>query len=156
MAVFYLTSMVISGFSNIIGYGMQLLSGRGGLLGWQWSESFSHVATAPCHHRRGCSADDAVFLLFGVITVALAIAAAFLIVDFPEKSSFLTPEQKAWAIERIQIDRGDAIPDKLTMASFTRAISDLKIWAFAYLFMTATTGAYACTPRLPTPNIERS
>ena len=38
MAVFYLTSMVISGFSNIIGYGMSLLAPRGGLLGWQWSE----------------------------------------------------------------------------------------------------------------------
>lgn len=39
MAAFYLTSMFISGFSNIIGYAMSLLSGRGGLLGWQWSES---------------------------------------------------------------------------------------------------------------------
>lgn len=38
MAVFYLTSMVISGFSNIIGYGMSRLGGRGGLLGWQWSK----------------------------------------------------------------------------------------------------------------------
>lgn len=37
MAVFYLTSMVISGFSNIIGYGMSQLNGRHGLLGWQWS-----------------------------------------------------------------------------------------------------------------------
>jgi MFS family permease len=43
MAVFYLTSMVISGFSNIIGYGMSLLNGTAGLIGWQWGESsFPH------------------------------------------------------------------------------------------------------------------
>lgn len=54
MAFFYLTSMVISGFSNIIGYGSEwdrhrscfrlgadflavsLLNGRGGLEGWRW------------------------------------------------------------------------------------------------------------------------
>lgn len=35
MAVFYLTSMVISGFSNIIGYGMSLLNGKAGLAGWR-------------------------------------------------------------------------------------------------------------------------
>lgn len=44
MAVFYLTSMVISGFSNIIGYGMSLLNGQGGLLAWQWSESYYALA----------------------------------------------------------------------------------------------------------------
>jgi hypothetical protein len=92
-----------------------------------------------------------VFLLFGVITVGLAVAAAFLIVDFPEKSHFLTTEQKAWVIERVQRDRGDAIPDKLTFTTFKRDISDFKIWAFAYLFMTATTGAYACKSTIYLP-----
>jgi hypothetical protein len=59
-------------------------------------------------------ADSAVFLLFGIITVFLAICAAFLIVDFPEKSNFLTEDRKQWAIQRIERDRADATPDKLT------------------------------------------
>jgi hypothetical protein len=67
-----------------------------------------------------------------------------LIVDFPEKSTFLTEEQKNWAVARIEADRGDAVPDQLTFRAFVKAISDAKIWAFAYLFMTATTGSYAC------------
>ncbi|KAK1922834.1 major facilitator superfamily domain-containing protein [Papiliotrema laurentii] len=126
MAVFYLTSMVISGFSNIIGYGMSLLAPRGGLLGWQW-----------------------IYLLFGIITVVLGIAAVLLIVDFPEKSTFLTPEEKAWAIDRIERDRGDAVPDKMSWGTIKRDIIDWKIWGFAYLFMSATTGSYAFAFFLP-------
>lgn len=95
----------------------------------------------------------AVFVLFGIITIALGLLAAVFIVDFPEKSTFLTAEQKAWAIERIQIDRGDAIPDKLTWRTVGRDLADFKVWAFAYLFMSATTGSYACesttSPRTP-------
>jgi len=126
MAVFYLTSMVISGFSNIIGYGMSTLNGRHGLIGWQW-----------------------IFLLFGVITIALGIIAWFLIVEFPEKNKFLTQEQTAWVIQRIQIDRGDAVPDKLTLAKLKRHAADWKLWIFALMFMAATTGAYAFAFFLP-------
>lgn len=72
-----------------------------------------------------------------------------LIVDFPEKSKFLTEEQKAWAVARIEADRGDAVPDKLTTKAFLRALADLKIWGFALLFMIATTGSYAFAFFLP-------
>ena len=127
MAVFYLTSMVLSGVSNILGYAFSLLSGRAGLLGWQW-----------------------VFLLFGIITVVLGMAAFFLIVDFPAKSTFLTEEEKAVVIDRINRDRGDAVADKLTLRGSLRHLADPKLWAFAFLFMSATTGSYACkSPRAP-------
>ncbi|KAK9900127.1 MFS general substrate transporter [Cystobasidium minutum MCA 4210] len=126
MAVFYLTSMVISGFSNIIGYGMSTLAGTHGLLGWQW-----------------------IFLLFGVITMALGIIAWFLIVEFPEKNKFLDQDQTAWVIQRIQIDRGDAIPDKISFATVRKNAADWKLWVFALMFMTATTGAYAFAYFLP-------
>lgn len=35
MAFFYLSSMVLSGFSNIIGWGMAQLNGTAGLEGWR-------------------------------------------------------------------------------------------------------------------------
>ena len=136
MAVFYLTSMVISGFSNIIGYGMSLLAPRGGLQGWQWGESSPAESPTDLMYT--------VFLLFGIITVTLGICALFLIVDFPEKSTFLSPEQKAWAIQRIERDRGDSVPDKMTGSTIKRDLTDWKIWAYAYLFMSATCGSYAC------------
>ncbi|POY70887.1 hypothetical protein BMF94_6064 [Rhodotorula taiwanensis] len=125
-AWFYLASMCMSGFSKIIGYGMSLLAGRGGLNGWQW-----------------------IFLLFGVVTIALGIISIFLIVDFPDKAKFLTPEEKAYAIQRVQEDRGDAIPDEMTLAKIGTHMCDLKLWAFGMCFMCSTAASYAFSYFLP-------
>lgn len=72
---------------------------------------FAHRADGP---RALLPPPSWIFLLFGVITVALGIISWFVIVDFPDRAKFLTPEQKTWAIERIQQDRGDATPDSVT------------------------------------------
>ena len=82
--------------------------------------------------------------MFGAVTIGLGIIAWFLIVEFPEKNKFLTPEQTAWVAHRIQIDRGDAIPDKISGSTIKRDARDWKLWVFALMFMAATTGAYAC------------
>jgi len=126
MAIFYLTSMVISGFSNIIGYGMSTLAGTNGLAGWRW-----------------------IFLLFGIITLGLGVLAFFLVVDFPDKSKFLTEEQKQFVIDRVNADRGDAMPDKTNFGTIKRDAADFKVWVFAMLFLSATTGAYAFSYFLP-------
>lgn len=99
-----------------------LLAGRAGLNGWQW-----------------------VFLLFGIITVALGVLSIFLIVDFPDKATFLTPEEKAYAMRRVEEDRGDSIPDEVTFKKILTHLADLKLWAFALCFMSSTTAS--CEPR---------
>jgi len=126
MAIFYLSSMVISGFSNIIGYGISLLDGSHGLEGWRW-----------------------IFIIFGAITIGLGIIAFFTVVDFPDKSNFLSEEQKQFVIDRLNKDRGDAMPDKLTLKLVGKHLTDWKIWVFSFLFMAATTGAYAFAYFLP-------
>lgn len=80
-----------------------------------------------------------------MITIALGLLAFTLIVDFPEKNKFLTEEQTQFIIDRINRDRGDAKPDPMTMKAVLSAASDWKIWVYGYLFMTSTTGSYACT-----------
>jgi MFS family permease len=59
LAVFYLGSMVISGFANIIGLGITKLGGVGGLAAWRW-----------------------IFIVFGLATMLLAFIAYFLISAF--------------------------------------------------------------------------
>ncbi|GAA6037418.1 hypothetical protein JCM8097_008561 [Rhodosporidiobolus ruineniae] len=125
-AFFYLTSMVISGFSNIIGYGMSLLNGTHGLAGWRW-----------------------IFILFGAITVGLGIIAFFCIQDFPDRATFLKPEEQKLVIDRVNEDRGDATPDKITLKKLLAHASDLKVWAFGLCFCFSTTPAYAFSFFLP-------
>merc|ERR1712072_625565 len=115
MAFFYLSSMVLSGFSNIIGWGMSKLDGTHGLEGWRW-----------------------IFLLFGAITVGLGIISYFVIVDFPDRAKFLTEEQRLYAVERIQLDRGDATPDQVTGKKLLKHASDFKIWCFGLCFCFST------------------
>ena len=36
LAAFYLVSVFVGGFSNILAYGLMQMEGVGGLRGWQW------------------------------------------------------------------------------------------------------------------------
>lgn len=80
---------------------------------------------------------------FGVITIGLGIIAAFLIVDFPDKNKFLTEEQTKLMVERVQLDRGDAEPDHLTVKKFFKHFTDPKVSVFGLCFCFSTMPAYA-------------
>lgn len=70
LAVFYLTSIVLGGFSSLFAYALTLLNGKRGLAGWQW-----------------------IFIIEGIITIVLGVLTFFFVPDFPDKNTFLTKEQ---------------------------------------------------------------
>lgn len=115
LASFYLLSMAISGFSNIICYGFSLVKPAGQLNTWRW-----------------------IFFLFGIITIALGALGLVLIVDFPDKARFLNEDERRFIIERVNKDRGDGVADKMTKAKVIRHVSDWKTWCFGLCFMSAT------------------
>ncbi|TDL25014.1 MFS general substrate transporter [Rickenella mellea] len=112
-------SVFLGSFANILAYGLAQIK-VGTMAGWRW-----------------------IFIVEGLITIVLAVAGYILICDFPDKNKFLTPEQTALIKERVQRDRGDAVHDPLTWAKAGKYALDLKLWAFAILFMCATMPAYA-------------
>ncbi|KAF8168456.1 high-affinity nicotinic acid transporter [Crassisporium funariophilum] len=120
LAVFYLTSMVIGAFSSIFAYALTLLKGKGGLNGWQW-----------------------IFAIEGIITIVLGILTWLYIPDFPQKSKFLNEEQRKMILDRVEADRGDSVPDKMTRAKMIKHLSDPLVWAFAFMFLASTVPAYA-------------
>lgn len=85
--------------------------------------------------------------------MGLALIAFFLIVDFPHKNKFLTTEQTAYVQARIEADRGDAVPDALTLSKGISHALDWKAWTSGLLFGSATLPAYAfaCAFSLPSP-----
>jgi MFS family permease len=109
LAAFYLLSVFIGGLANILAFGLMQMDGLSGIRAWQW-----------------------IFIIEGLLTMLVAITARFIIIDFPDKSEktgFLTGEQAEFVKQRIQNDRGDALPDKLTWPIFFHHLSDLKLWA---------------------------
>lgn len=59
------------------------MDGVGGYAGWRW-----------------------IFILEGLLTVAVALVAPFAIHDFPETATFLTEEERRWVIHKLRSQSG--------------------------------------------------
>jgi MFS family permease len=122
LSAFYLFSVFITGFSPIMAYGFTFLAGKGGLGGWSW-----------------------IFIIEGIMTIVMGFMAYLYIPDFPDKNNFLTPQQTAFVLERIERDRGDSVPDEITREKVKKHLGDWTSWAYGLMFMSSTMPAYAIT-----------
>ncbi|PPQ68482.1 hypothetical protein CVT25_008408 [Psilocybe cyanescens] len=120
LAIFYLSSIVVNSFSSIIAYGITKLQGKADLNGWQW-----------------------IFLLEGLFTILLGILTWCYIPDFPDKSRFITEKQRAMILARVEEDRGDSIPDKMTGKKIISHLKDPLVYMYALMFIATTMPAYA-------------
>ncbi|KAG8684841.1 hypothetical protein FRC08_013457, partial [Ceratobasidium sp. 394] len=71
LSVFYMSSVLASGFASILAYGLARMNGLGGLQGWRW-----------------------IFIMLGIITIVAGVIGWLLIVDFPDHAKFLTEEER--------------------------------------------------------------
>ncbi|KAL3702694.1 hypothetical protein TMatcc_000006 [Talaromyces marneffei ATCC 18224] len=70
-ALFFSAASVAGAFSGLLAYGIAKMNGVGGYAGWRW-----------------------IFILEGLLTVAVSLIAPFAIHDFPETAKFLTEEER--------------------------------------------------------------
>jgi hypothetical protein len=113
---------VVAGLGPILAYALTLLDGKSGLAGWRW-------IFVSCQYQH-----NTILLLFpqiieGLITMFLGAVMWFLIPDFPDRNEFLTPKQTALVLKRIEDDRGDSIPDPITVQKVKQHLSDWTIWS---------------------------
>lgn len=106
------------------------MNGIAGMGGWRW-----------------------IFIVQGLITIALAIGSYWLLVDFPDSDratwDFLGKRERQWIISRINKDRGDSEIPKFHLGKFLKGGMDPKIWAYAMIFLGTTAMAYALAYTLP-------
>ncbi|RMZ90992.1 hypothetical protein DV736_g1776, partial [Chaetothyriales sp. CBS 134916] len=117
--------VIVLATGGIVNFGLNHLDHKHGLRGWRW-----------------------MYLVQGAITTALGLVTYFWMVDFPERSHhsfhFLTAEESALVIERINADRHDAgdldvssglkSKDPLTGPKVLTPFLDPKLYAFSALF----------------------
>jgi hypothetical protein len=71
---------------------------KGGYAGWRWYLSPpSHPSRHPLIYKR-------IFIMEGLVTLILSIAAFFLLVPLPENATFLTPDEKAFLLKKLEQD----------------------------------------------------
>jgi hypothetical protein len=73
----------------------------------------------------------------------IALVAYALVVDFPDKATFLTEEERHIVITRIERDRADSKPDPVTLRKVGRYACQLQPWLFAIMFCSTTTATYS-------------
>ncbi|CAA7260554.1 unnamed protein product [Cyclocybe aegerita] len=120
LAVFYLVGIFLGAFSAVFAAALSLLHGTYGIAGWAW-----------------------IFIIEGAITIGFGFVAWAFLPGFPDQNNFLTEEETSIVLQRVEKDRGDAVPDVLTFEKVVRHLSDWKIWAIGLMYMCATVPAYA-------------
>ena len=111
---------------GIVNFGLQQLDGARGLAGWRW-----------------------MFLVQGVIAMSIGLATYFWIVDFPDKAHrsfhFLTADEQALALKRLDEDRGDVQPKPFVLREVLKHGLDFKIYGFAIMFFLLN---IVCLPKI--------
>ena len=69
-----------------------------------------------------------IFIIEGIVTVAVALVSKVLIVDWPEKAKFLSMKEREHLLARLHEDTGYATMGRLNKISAKRVFGDWKIW----------------------------
>ncbi|KAM4055875.1 major facilitator superfamily protein [Hirsutella rhossiliensis] len=130
---FFFSSTVVAGaFGGLLAYAITRLGGAHGVAAWRW-----------------------IFIVEGAATSGLALAAAFLIVDWPEQTRYLDAGEKELLRRRLAADVDDSCRmDTLTRFSFKLIVRDYKIWLGAVTYMGVGLAGYSGAFFLPTILVE--
>jgi MFS transporter, ACS family, DAL5 transporter family protein len=69
-----------------------------------------------------------IFIIEGLVTVAIAAVSKPLIVDWPETAKFLNAEERELLACRLAMDNGCGKMDRLDKPAIKRVLSDVKIY----------------------------
>ncbi|KAE9968333.1 hypothetical protein EG327_011106 [Venturia inaequalis] len=136
MALFFSAVGIAGAFSGLLAYGISFMRGVAGLNAWRW-----------------------IFILEGIVTVLVAIAAFFLVHDFPETATFLTEEERAFVVWRLkfqsQPDKADqgaevAQNDEFSWKAIGDAFKGWQIYVGIIMFWGIVAPLYGISLFLPT------
>ncbi|KAG8214481.1 major facilitator superfamily domain-containing protein [Butyriboletus roseoflavus] len=127
VAVFFGGAALAGAFGGIFAYAIGLMNGVGGRKGWQW-----------------------IFILEGILTVLVSLAAYFVVPTWSHKAKFLREEERNRLIEKLQADSDAGMNQLFQWSSVRSAFEDHLVWAYAFLFHGFSFVLYSFSFFLPT------
>jgi MFS family permease len=92
-----------------------------------------------------------IFIIEGLMTVAVGMCCWWMVFDFPDTARFLTEEEKARAMLRLRMDgQARATVGKIDRRHVNTALTDWKTWGYAVIYMGCLCPLYCFSLFLPT------
>lgn len=127
-AVFFSAAAISGSFGGLLAAAIQNMNGIGGRPGWSW-----------------------IFIIEGGITVLVALASFWMVDDFPSDAKFLTPEDRARVVRRLEDDKQASAHDERFKSSYlVEALKDWKTYCGMLIYMGPLMPLYAFSLFLPT------
>ncbi|KAI0890121.1 MFS general substrate transporter [Annulohypoxylon maeteangense] len=136
-AMFFSAASIAGAFSGLLAFAIAKMDGIGNLEGWRW-----------------------IFILEGLVTIVIASVAFFVLHDFPETASFLTPKEREFVMFRLKyqgqyqgIEVGQmqvAQAEEFEWKYVLDAFKDWQIWVNIFVYWGIVCPIYGISLFLPT------
>ncbi|KAF9873975.1 major facilitator superfamily transporter [Colletotrichum karsti] len=127
-ALFFSASALSGSFGGVLAAGIEQMDGIGNLSGWSW-----------------------IFIVEGVLTVLVGIASVWMVHDFPDEATFLSPDDRARVIRRLRADQqGSAVREDFKALYFWQAMTDWKMWMTMLIYTGCDMPLFAFSLFMPT------
>ncbi|KAK8078351.1 hypothetical protein PG996_004521 [Apiospora saccharicola] len=127
MSLFFCSAILAGAFSGLLAFAIANMAGVGGYGAWRW-----------------------IFIIEGLMTFVVGVAAKFWVADWPEKATFLTAAERRMLVRRLALDTGEARMDRLTARAARRIGTDWKIYAGTLAYFGVVNTGYAGSFFIPT------
>ncbi|KAF2011164.1 MFS general substrate transporter [Aaosphaeria arxii CBS 175.79] len=125
IGIFYTAASLSGAFGGLLARGLNSIGPAGGLEGWRW-----------------------IFIVEGLITVAVGVLSYFGLPNSIETAKFLTAEQRAHA--RNRLEEASRAHEPFDWAEVRRGIFNLQVWLSACAYFCILCGLYSFGLFLPT------
>lgn len=119
ISLFFSAASLAGAFGGILAFGIAKMKGVGGYNGWRW-----------------------IFIIEGLVTVVVSVAAYFFVYNYPATAGFLTEEERARIHQRLKDDSDATQNEAFTWSNVSKAISDPKVWLYGLAFHTMSLPLY--------------
>ncbi|PSN61739.1 retrograde regulation protein 2 [Corynespora cassiicola Philippines] len=122
VSVFYMASLLASGFGPIFAYALSLISVGDGMYtaGWRW-----------------------IFIIEGIATIVAGLIAPFFLIEFPERVKFLNDRQKHIATTRVSLEKKGAHSEHPTVKESLKMLADWKIAVYSIQYFVSASSVYS-------------
>lgn len=127
-AIFFSAAAIAGSFGGLLAAAISQMDGVGGKAGWAW-----------------------IFILEGLITVIIGVVSVWMVHDFPDEATFLSPEDRLRVYHRLKADQqASAEHESFSWKYVVASLKDWKTYTGCLIYMGAGGGLYGFSIFLPT------